>query len=85
MAYCRQSNDFQGIAFGHHPLITDIMGNKLSKSAGSASLKSIRENRQVPSNLFELAGKLLGLPKEKVEDTATFIELYQAYKSISYE
>ena len=36
-------NNFQKIKFYHHPLLKDAKGNKLSKSAGSASLKSLRE------------------------------------------
>lgn len=85
MAICRQSLDFQRIHFGHHPLITDEIGNKLSKSAGSESLKFLRENRQIPSKIYELAGKLLGLPNEKVEDTDTFLQLYLACKSVLNE
>ncbi len=34
---------FLGTAFFHHPLLTDPSGAKLSKSAGSASLKALRE------------------------------------------
>lgn len=85
IANCCKSIDFQRIYFGHHPLITDENRNKLSKSAGSESLKSMRENRQIPSKIYELAGKLLGLPEEKVEDTATFVQLYLAYKPILNE
>jgi len=80
-----KSTDFQRIHFGHHPLITDEIGNKLSKSAGSESLKFLRENRQIPSKIYELAGKLLGLPNEKVEDTDTFLQLYLACKSVLNE
>ena len=80
LAKCWKSTAFQQIHFGHHPLITDENGNKLSKSAGSESLKSLRETRQTPSKIIELARKLLGLPDEKIETTPELVQLCLAYK-----
>jgi len=80
LAKCWQSTDFQHIHFGHHSLITDENGNKLSKSVGSESLKFFRETGQMPLNIIELARKLLGLPDEKIETTKDLVELCIAYK-----
>lgn len=35
---------FNDITFHHHALLTDAIGNKLSKSAGDTSIKHLREN-----------------------------------------
>ena len=80
MATHWKSIDFKNIQFGHHPLITDKNGNKLSKSAGSESLKALRETRQTPFKIIELARKLLGLPDEKIGTTAELVQLCLAYK-----
>ena len=80
MATQWQSTDFQRIHFGHHPLITDKNGHKLSKSAGSESLKSLRETLKTPLTILEIARKSLGLPDEKIETTPELIQLCLAYK-----
>jgi len=80
MATCWQSTAFQHIHFGHHPLITNKNGQKLSKSAGSQSLKSLRENGQTPFNILEIVRKILGLPDEKIETTEDLVKLCMAYK-----
>jgi glutamyl-tRNA synthetase len=80
MATCWQSTAFQHIHFGHHPLITDENGHKLSKSAGSESLKSLRENGQTPTTIVEAARKILGLPDEKIETTEELLQLCFANK-----
>jgi glutamyl-tRNA synthetase len=85
MATCWQSTAFQHIHFGHHPLITDENGHKLSKSAGSESLKSLRENGQTPTTIVEAARKILGLPDEKIETTEDLVKLCMAYKSFLNE
>lgn len=48
----------------HHPLIMGTDGQKLSKSAGSTSLRSMQEQRQGPELIYRLVGHLLGLPPE---------------------
>jgi glutamyl-tRNA synthetase len=85
MATYWKSPDFQGIHFGHHPLITDENGNKLSKSVGSKSLKALRENGQTPFTILEIARKILGLPDEKIETTEDLVKLCMAYKPFSNE
>ena len=80
MATHWKSTDFKNIQFGHHPLITDKNGNKLSKSAGSESLKSLRETGKTPLTIIEIARKSLGLPDEKIETTPELVQLCLAYK-----
>ena len=80
MATHWKSIDFKNIQFGHHPLITDKNGNKLSKSAGSESLKSLRETGKTPLTIIEIAKKSLGLPDEKIETTPELVQLCLAYK-----
>jgi glutamyl-tRNA synthetase len=43
LSACLDLSAFEAIRFYHHPLIKDVQGEKLSKSAGSASLKYLRE------------------------------------------
>jgi len=58
---------FANIPVWHHALLTDSAGNKLSKSAGSTSLKVMREAGQPPALVFAQVAKLLGLPPEAGE------------------
>lgn len=44
--------EFAQVRFFHHPLRTDEQGGKLSKSAGSASLKSMRRNGIPPVEIY---------------------------------
>ncbi len=46
---------FSDICFYHHPLLLDAAGEKLSKSAGSTSLKAMRETGMPGSKLREMA------------------------------
>jgi glutamyl-tRNA synthetase len=85
MATCWQSTAFQHIYFGHHPLITDKNGNKLSKSAGSESLKSLRETGKTPLTIIEIVRKMLGLPDEKIKTTEELLFLCFAYKPFMNE
>ena len=51
-------NDFAKTTFFHHPLLQDEEGNKLSKSAGSLSLKAMRESNPSSEDFYV---KLCGL------------------------
>lgn len=76
---------FKKIIFGHHPLITDENGLKLSKSAGSQSLKSLRKNGQTPVSIVEAARKILGLPNENIKTTEDLLKLCMAFKPLLNE
>lgn len=85
MAAYWKSKAFQDIHFGHHPLMTDKNGKKLSKSAGSESLKSLRENGHTPERIIEAARKILGLPDENIKTTEDLVKLSVAYKPLLNE
>ena len=55
------ADSFAKTTFYHHPLIQDAAGNKLSKSAGSYSLKAMRERDTTPDKLYLELSKLIGL------------------------
>jgi glutamyl/glutaminyl-tRNA synthetase len=57
-------HDFNGIAFYHHPLIMEASGKKLSKSAGSTSIKYLRENGNIPADVYTLIVGMLGIEEE---------------------
>lgn len=50
---------FAGITFHHHPLLTDEAGEKLSKSAGSTSVKYLREQGYSPADIFNSIAKMI--------------------------
>jgi len=52
---------FPAISFYHHPLLHDIEGKKLSKSAGSLSLKTMRAQGVTSPELYSSISNMLGL------------------------
>lgn len=52
-------DDFGGIAFYHHLLLTGKAGEKLSKSAGSTSVKYLREHGNSPADIFSLIAQMI--------------------------
>ena len=52
---------FADIAFYHHPLLMEAPGKKLSKSAGSASIKYLRGQGKKPDDVFTLIGGMIGI------------------------
>jgi glutamyl-tRNA synthetase len=85
LAYSSGNSVFPQILFGHHQLITDDKGTKLSKSAGAISLKAWRENGQSPVSILETTRKLLGLPLEKIGTTSDLSQLCMAFNPFSNE
>jgi len=55
---------FAQTTFYHHPLLKSLDQKKLSKSAGSSSIKTLREEGKSLADLFLLLGKSLGLKEE---------------------
>ena len=55
---------FSQTTFYHHPLLKSLDQKKLSKSAGSSSIKTLREDGKNLADLFLLLGKSLGLTEE---------------------
>lgn len=56
------TQDFLDIRFLHHPLLTDAQGQKLSKSAGADSLKTLREGGGAPALVFNVLQAWPGFP-----------------------
>lgn len=54
-------NDFTDITFYHHPLLTELSGKKLSKSAGATSVRHLRESGYKPGNIYSLIAEMLGI------------------------
>lgn len=65
---------FKNIRFEHHALLTDAAGNKLSKSAGSVSLKARIERGESPERLYEKFSEILGL-KEKARAAGELLRI----------
>ncbi len=59
LAQSLSEDNFLKIKFLHHPLVLSDAGEKLSKSAGSASLKAMREAGKGPEKVFQTIGKWL--------------------------
>jgi len=58
---------FADITFYHHPLLMESDGKKLSKSAGSTSIKYLREQGKTAADVFGMIGEMLGIT-ESVTD-----------------
>ena len=61
LALALGENKFNQIRFYHHQLLTEASGKKLSKSAGSTSIKYLRENGKKPSDIYTMIGRMLGV------------------------
>jgi glutamyl-tRNA synthetase len=55
-------NEFSLTHFHHHPILKDKQGRKLSKSAGSMSLKHMRTQKGSREQLFADFSRWIGLP-----------------------
>lgn len=52
---------FKRVRFLHHPLITDALGHKLSKSEGAEALRTMRANGTTPTELNVGAARMLAV------------------------
>lgn len=57
---------FNDVIFYHHPLLLDEPGKKLSKSAGSTSVRYLRQEGRSAGDVFGLTSDLLMLPDRAV-------------------
>lgn len=77
LAEILELQQFKNIQFYHHPLLTDLEGNKLSKSAGSLSLQHLRANHYTPSDLLQELAIWMGISLQykalKPEDLLPFL------------
>lgn len=53
LAYCLGIKSFRNVTFFHHDLFVDEQGKKLSKSAGSLSVKALREQGFTREQVYE--------------------------------
>jgi len=60
LALALDERRFNQIKFYHHPLLTEASGQKLSKSAGSTSIKYLREHGKSPSDIYAMIERMLG-------------------------
>ncbi|MDB5032075.1 glutamate--tRNA ligase family protein [Mucilaginibacter sp.] len=65
---------FQSITFHHHPLLMESGDKKLSKSAGSTSIKYLRELGKTPEDVYEEIGRMLGI-EEDLRSFTNFVNL----------
>lgn len=71
-----QMPHFKNIQWYHHPLITDIEGNKLSKSTGSQSLQYLREHHYKIADLLYEFAIWLNIPlQQKITSVRDLISL----------
>jgi glutamyl/glutaminyl-tRNA synthetase len=54
-------NKFSDIAFHHHPLLIELSGKKLSKSAGATAVRYLRESGKTPADIYTLIAVMLGI------------------------
>ncbi len=62
--------DFSSIHFLHHPLLYDDTGAKLSKSAGSTALRTLRSAGKNPAFVFATVAQMLSLPIQNPQTAA---------------
>ena len=67
LAEVLSEDNFLKIKFLHHPLLLGDAGEKLSKSAGSISLKTLRKSGLDPENFYQTFKNWLNLDGESTE------------------
>jgi len=55
--------EFKKITFYHHPLLMEVNGGKLSKSAGAASVRYLRGEGKTAANIFTEIAEMCGLDR----------------------
>lgn len=73
LARALRKKAFNDIIFYHHPLLREANGHKLSKSAGATSIQHLRQEGWRPTDIYALAGRMLGL-REPAGDWKTLGE-----------
>ncbi|WP_419701589.1 glutamate--tRNA ligase family protein [Mucilaginibacter sp. NFX135] len=61
LALALGKKEFQNITFYHHPLLTDELNQKLSKSAGATSVRYLRQNGKTPTEIYTMIANMLGM------------------------
>ena len=82
LAQCLNAPIFPAARFVHHRLINDNSGNKLSKSAGSFSLKMLQKKNRRPIWIFRETAKALKLPFQEI---LTLDDLKEVFRSAALQ
>lgn len=61
LALALGDNNFSDTAFYHHPLLMEVSGQKLSKSAGATSVHYLRWGGKTPAAIYTLIAQMLGI------------------------
>ncbi len=70
---------YKSVKTYHHPLITDGEGNKLSKSAGAASLRTLYMQNEKPAIIFQKTAKWLGIPAKNIQKLSDLVALFNEH------
>jgi glutamyl/glutaminyl-tRNA synthetase len=73
LALSDKAMSFHKNTFFHHKLMLDTEGVKLSKSQGASSLKDLRTNGRLPTELYQKAGQWLGF--ERIDNLADLVKM----------
>jgi glutamyl/glutaminyl-tRNA synthetase len=65
LASVLRKNVFNECTFHHHPLLLSSEGHKLSKSAGSISIRHYRKEGLTAADVYSSISKMLGLPEAR--------------------
>jgi glutamyl-tRNA synthetase len=65
LASVLKKDAFSKCTFHHHPLLLSSEGHKLSKSAGSISIRHYRKEGLVAADVYSSISKMLGLPEAR--------------------
>jgi glutamyl-tRNA synthetase len=71
-------NRFGRTAFVHHPLLSDETGGKLSKSAGSTSIRQLRREGMDRASVFNRLSSVLGMEEPASDWGGLFRDLVSA-------
>ena len=70
---------FKNVKICHHPLLRDAAGNKLSKSAGAASLREKYRRNESPVLFFQQAAKWLDLPEKNIQNLSDLVAHFKEH------
>lgn len=80
LASVLKKDAFQKCTFHHHPLLLSPEGRKLSKSAGSVSIRHYRKEGLVAADVYSSISRMLGLPEARNrKELAARIERFEVH------
>lgn len=76
LAHCLDWTEFQETRFYHHPLLLSETGEKLSKSAGAAALRSWRKTHSSPDSFYAWVAGILDLPAREIKTPEELLDAF---------